>query len=200
MSLELMNTTASLATFLVIAATAIAALVQLRHLRSNNQIAAMNELMEVQHSAEFKAARHFCHTQLPDLLKDPAFRYQLVAFANKERVSSEVENQIANASMVADYYENLGLLVKRGFIDRETTLDSWAYMLQAEWQRLAPVILRFRRGAGNALWENFEYVVVLAKAFKAANPNGTYPARMERIQFSDEWAETDRQYAARTCS
>lgn len=196
MSLELVNTLASLATFLVIAATGIAALVQLRHMRSANQILAMNELIEVQHSPDYKAARHFCHTQLPDLLKDPAFRSQLVAYARKERVVPEVEDQITTIMMVADYYENMGLLVKRGFIDRETTLDVWSYMLKAEWERLEPVIIRFRLGAGNSLWENFEYLVVLAKAWSAAHPNGTYPARMQRLQLVDQWAEADREHAA----
>jgi 23S rRNA G2069 N7-methylase RlmK/C1962 C5-methylase RlmI len=47
MTLEFLNTFASFGTFAVIAATAIAALVQLRHARSSNQIAAMNELQEV---------------------------------------------------------------------------------------------------------------------------------------------------------
>jgi hypothetical protein len=40
MSLELLNTFATLGTFVVIAGTAIAAIVQLRHARSSNQIAA----------------------------------------------------------------------------------------------------------------------------------------------------------------
>ena len=41
MSLELLNALASLLTVCIIAATAIAAMVQLRHLRAGNQITAM---------------------------------------------------------------------------------------------------------------------------------------------------------------
>ena len=41
MSLQLVNTLATFGTFLVIAGTAIAALVQLRHARGSNQIAAL---------------------------------------------------------------------------------------------------------------------------------------------------------------
>ena len=48
MSLELANTLATLGTFVVIAATAIAAILQLRHARTSNQIAALNELRETQ--------------------------------------------------------------------------------------------------------------------------------------------------------
>jgi len=43
MSLELVNTLASIGTLLVIAATAIAALAQLRHSRGSNQIIALTE-------------------------------------------------------------------------------------------------------------------------------------------------------------
>lgn len=79
MSLELVNTLAGLATFLLIAATGIAALVQLRHMRSSNQITALNELIGVQHSAEYKAARHFVHAELSERMKDPQFRHDLYA-------------------------------------------------------------------------------------------------------------------------
>jgi len=197
MSLQLINTFASLATFFVIAATAIAAIVQLRHARSSNQITALNELLGAQQTPEYKEARHFVHTKLPELLKDAAFRYQLVAYMNKEQVGAEAETQIVRITVVADFYENMGLLVKRGFIERESTLDCWAYTLIAEWGRLEPAIVRCRRAAGDSLWENFEYLVVLAQAWHAAHPNGCYPAGMKRIvPADDEWTEADRQYAA----
>ena len=76
MSLELVNTLATLGTFLVIVATAIAAIVQLRHARSSNQIAALNELRELQETAEFRAAQTFISTKLSSMVQDPAFRYQ----------------------------------------------------------------------------------------------------------------------------
>jgi hypothetical protein len=53
MSLELLNTFATFGTFVVITATAVAALVQLRHARSSNQIAALNELRKAQETPEF---------------------------------------------------------------------------------------------------------------------------------------------------
>jgi len=77
MSLELVNTFATLGTFLVIGATAVAAIIQLRHARSSNQIATLNELRETSISEELRAALHFVHTELPVKLRDPAFRYSL---------------------------------------------------------------------------------------------------------------------------
>ena len=52
MRLELVNTLATFGTFLVIAATAIAAVVQLRHARGSNHIAALNELRETTESPD----------------------------------------------------------------------------------------------------------------------------------------------------
>ena len=59
MSLELASTLASIGTFIVITATAAAAIVQLRHLRSSNQIAALTECCEVIASQRFFAARRY---------------------------------------------------------------------------------------------------------------------------------------------
>jgi hypothetical protein len=59
MSLELVNTFATLGTFLVIAATAIAAIVPVRHMRGSNQIVALNELRETTETAGFRAAQLF---------------------------------------------------------------------------------------------------------------------------------------------
>jgi len=59
MSLEAWSTVASVGTLFVIAATAFAALVQLRHARSSNQIAAVTEMRETIESERFRAARRF---------------------------------------------------------------------------------------------------------------------------------------------
>ena len=84
MSTELVNTFATLGTFVVIAATAIAAIVQLRHMRGSNQIEALNELREARETPEFQAALQFIG-ELPAIMRDPVFRYQL---ANRSGATS----------------------------------------------------------------------------------------------------------------
>lgn len=76
MSLELWTTIASVGTFLVITATAVAAVIQLYHIRSSNQIAILTEFREAIEKPEFSAALDFVRG-LDDKLKDPAFRTQL---------------------------------------------------------------------------------------------------------------------------
>jgi hypothetical protein len=193
MTLELWNTFATFGTFIVIAATAIAALVQLRHARGSNQIAALYELQDLSRTPQFTQAEHLMRTELPSKLNDPEFRYQI---NNRDARTPENQAIISKVSDVGNFYENMGLLVKSGLIDRELALDIWAGQIPGEWRRLAPFTAIVRRDQGNAVYENFEYLLVLAQDWVAAHPNGAYPAAVRRVVLKDEWLEADRQYEA----
>lgn len=193
MSLELANTFATFGTFVVIAATAIAAIVQLRHARGSNHIAALNELRESQESPEFLAANHFVQSELATKLQDPAFRYQ---FAVPAARTPEMRSFIAKTGTVGNFFESMGVLVKTGLVDRELLFQIWADHIVEAWGTLTPVAAIARRRLGDGLWENFEYLTVLAQAWLAAHPGGTYPAGVPRIELKDEWLDADKQYAA----
>ena len=193
MSLELFNSLATFGTFLVIAATAIAALVQLRHARSANLIEGLSEVRRTFSSSDYQAALHFVVTGLPEKWKDPAFRYQ------RSTISARTpENQvlISKINEVANTFENVGLMVKRKLIDRIMALDLYAGNAIGAWQALTPITVAARRRSGNAVWENFEYFVVLAQDWLAAHPDGTYPPGVRRIELVDELREADAQYVA----
>jgi hypothetical protein len=110
-------------TFLVISATAIAAIVQLRRLRGSNQIAAINELRETHETPAFAAARYFILVELNTLMEDPAFRYK-----NADRASGtgEMQAAIQKAVAVGTFYEGMGVLVEAGLVDRELALKIWS--------------------------------------------------------------------------
>jgi hypothetical protein len=63
-----------------------------------------------------------------------------------------------------------------------------------------PVAAITRRRVGDAVWENFEYLTVLAQDWMAAHPKDAYPAGVRRIGLKDEWLEADKQYAASLAS
>ena len=193
MSLELWNTFATFGTFIVIAATAIAALVQLRHARSSNQIAGLTELQDSFQTPQFETAFQFVRGNLATKLQDPEFRYQL---ANRAARTSENQTLIGHVSTVGNFYESTGLFVKTGLLDRELALSLWSGTGSRDWEMLAPVAAVLRRSLGVALWENFEYFTVLAQDWIAARPKGTYPVGVRRIALKDEWLEADRQYEA----
>ena len=191
MSLELWNTLGTFGTFVVIAATAIAALVQLRHARGSNQIAALNELQDASQTRQYEEAQHSVSTELAGKLKDPEFRYQLV-----NRAARTVENRafMGKINLVGNFYEHLGLLVKTGLIDRELALDFWSGTTPLAWEALAPYLAIARRSAGDATWENFEFLAVLSQDWRAAHPTGAYPVSTRRIGLKEEWLEADKQY------
>jgi hypothetical protein len=193
MSLELADTLATLGTFVVIAATAIAAILQLRHARTSNQIAALNELRETTETRAFMEASHFVQGVLAAKLQDPAFRYQVKMRSVR---TDETRALIAKANLVGNFFESMGTLVKTGLVDKELALQIWDGVTVQAWEHLAPYVAIVRRSAGDVLWEKFEFLTVLAQDWIAAHPKGTYPVGMRRIDLKDEWLEADMEYAA----
>ena len=174
MSLELWNTIGTVGTFVVITATAIAAIMQLRHMRSSNQIAALNELRETMESEHYQAAIQFVATELPKLLADPRQSERLDQYP--------LEHDLQAISTVSNFFENVGTLVKHEIIDTDIALDMWGLVITVNWDRLAPFIARRRRHLGSrAPWENFEYLTVLARAHLELYPDGLYPKGVARI-------------------
>ena len=193
MSLEMINTFATLGTLLVIAATALAAIIQLRHARTSNHIAAINELRETQETPHFQAGQQLMLTELPIKMRDPLFRQQV---ADPRSRTDEMRSFITQVTSIGNYYEGMGLLVKTGLVDAHLVLEMWCSQAVQNWERLAPFIAIHRRAAGDGVWENFEYLTTLAQDWIAAHPNGTYPHGRRRIPVKDEWLEADQQYAA----
>ena len=193
MSLELVNTLATLGTFFVIAATAIAAVLQLRHARSSNQIAALNELQKTTETAAFLDASHFVQGALAAKLQEPEFRYQV---AMRSARTDESRPLIAKANLVGNFFESMGTLVRAGLVDKELVLQIWDGFIVQAWGHLAPYLAILRRSAGDALWERFEYLTVLTQDHIAAHPRGAYPPGARRIALDDEWLKSDEQYAA----
>jgi hypothetical protein len=143
MSLELVATLASIGTLLVIAATAVAAFVQLRHLSGSNSISALTESREVLESAEFAAAQRFVAYELPELLKDPAVRHELVT-------ASPLSERLRAITVVGNFFESLGTFVRHGVIDREIATSLWAGLVLRSWERLSPALAILRRVYGPA--------------------------------------------------
>jgi Domain of unknown function (DUF4760) len=193
MSLELINTLATFGTFLVIAGTAIAAIVQLRHARSSNQIEVLTELRESDENPEMQSAMRFVQHDLSTKLEDPAFRYQVL---NLGKMTAENQPAWTDIRRVGNFYENMGTFVSSGLADEALVLKLFTGRVLRNWEQLAPVLAIRRRISGDGLWENFEYLTVLAQDWMAAHPKGTYPAGARRVGLRDEWLEADKQYAA----
>ncbi len=171
MSAEWVTAIATLGTFVVIAASAIAALLQLRHMRGSNQIVALTECRETLESETFQEARHFVLIALPEILKDPNIRETLAA--------PVFPKELRPVAYVANFFESMGAFVRFNIIDRTIACDLWCSVVLSSWEALLPVT-RIRRRFDPGTWENFEYLAVLSKQFIERCPT-SYPRGMPRM-------------------
>lgn len=172
MSPEWVTAIGTVGTFLVIAASAVAALLQLRHMRSGNQIAAYNECRETMDSADFSATLEFIRTELPARLQDPA--------VCEDIVRTGFRNEYAGIRAVANLFESMGLFVKTGMMDKHLACQLWSAIVLRTWDSLLPLTKLVRSRVGPAIWINFEYMAVLSKAYMERFPQGEYPRGVAR--------------------
>lgn len=183
MSADWVTAIGTMGTFAVITASAIAALIQLRHMRGSNQIVALTECRETMESPEFRDAQNFVSFELPKRLKDPAERVKVCILPFVDEYQA--------IGTVANFFESMGGFVKSGIIDRRIACDYWAYVVLRNWNALLPVTTFVRESIKTkALWENFEYMAVLAKQFSVKYPNGSYPAGFPRMPEDRSLIET----------
>jgi hypothetical protein len=173
MPLEVWSTVASFGTFVVIAGTAIAALVQLRHARSSNQIAAITEMRETLESEKFTRAWRFVADQVPKLIADPAGRNKLGAVIFHPEIEAVRD--------VANFFEVMGTFVKLGIVDQALVCDLWDGVVFKSWKHLEPVVMIRRQVSSPGLWSNFEYLAVLCEKSLSRNQGDNYPRGMRRM-------------------
>jgi hypothetical protein len=181
---ELINSVAQLGTFLVVIATAVAGIVQLRHLRASNELEALLRLTEQLREPEMRTALGYVQHELEAKLKEPAYRAELahIGFIDSRR-HPEMD--------ACNWFNEVGALVKNRLIDERIFLDLFARLVTYYWAQLAPVVALMRRERGPSQYENFEYLASLARAWRAAHPSGRYPSRVERLPLEDLYAAID---------
>ncbi len=182
MSAEYLSAYAAIGTFIVIAITALAALIQLRHIRGANQLTGLLHLTEAWRGEDIQSANRFIHTELPARLKDPTYRAELMSADPDRRSHKEL--------LVADMLEQTGSYIKYGMIDGQQFLDITSGYVRHMWDCLKPVVA-MRRVATNsaAMYENFEYLAVLEQDFSAKHKGDNYPRGVRRLMDEKEWRD-----------
>jgi hypothetical protein len=174
MSAEWVTAIGTVGTFVVIAASAIAALIQLQHIRGSNQIAALAEFRETMEGEQFQNAQRFVSFELAERLKDPAEQIKATTLP--------FTGEYTAIATVANMFEGLGGFVRSGVIDANVACDVVALIVVRNWDALAPVITYVRRKLrSRALWENFEYLTLCSKRFMEKYPEGRYPQSEPRL-------------------
>ncbi len=177
MSLELISALASIGSFVVIGASAVAALIQLRHLQSSNQLQAMLAINDRWSGPEMRRIAQYVRYELPAKIASPEYASSLVKNVRDPQKHPEI--------LLCDLWEQIGIMLKYGFVKEAPFLDLAGAQVSGNWKVLAPAIgILRRRNPGVedlAAWENFEYLAVRAQAWERAHPRGNYPAGMERL-------------------
>jgi hypothetical protein len=183
MSLELLNTIATITMAVVIAATAIAAIVQLGHLRAGNQIAGQLALRQVLLDVAFWNAIGRVRFEIPALLKEPEFRRFVREFHLKSASDGDerYEGPYSAALVVGRNLENVGNMIRNGLTDRRIFLEQYANLVVMAWDALEPLLI-IRREAleSDTPWEDLEYLTVLARRW-TSEQGSCYPQDMPRI-------------------
>jgi hypothetical protein len=181
MTADYITALASVGTLLVITATALAAFVQLRHMRTNNVLMVLNDFREAYERPEMVAAR----AALPDVLarlKDPESRRQLV--------EGEANEWLRPVGPLMRLLETLGAYTNRNVVPRDLVCDMWSPVVFDTWTDAEPLIAVMRRSAGPSLFENFEMLAVLSKRW-LEEQHEVYPRNLPRMKLIDAWADED---------
>jgi hypothetical protein len=172
-SAETISAFAAVGTFFVISASAIAAVVQLRHLRMSNQISTMLEYERLLLDEGFLEKR----TELVERVGDWAGDREVL-----ERIATGAGREYRVVSSVANVFENMGSMVRYGMLDREVSLSLWAHLAFSTWETLAPLTAMIRERIRNdAIWENFEYFAALSKEYVERHRTAAYPKEVPRL-------------------
>jgi hypothetical protein len=184
MSLELWTTIGSVGALFVLGTAAIAALIQLRHMRTNNQLQAILSIGKDFHEERLQDAFAFVQTRLDAAMTDPAYRAEL---AHRGFVDARKHPEME----VCNWFDQAGMLVKGGFVDEDVFFEAYAKLVDYCWNALSPVVAVLRRQRGTTQYESFEYLAVRARLWRARYPNGTYPRGTPRAVLDDPWLAQD---------
>ena len=172
LSPELITAFASVGTLIVIAASAIAAVVQLRHLRQSNQLSGLLTVLDLFQQPHMHELFDYIRHELPGRMQDPTFRAGLE--------QSPVDRREHPELYMCDLYDQVGSYVRSGLIDADVLAQSHWFNVILNWTILEPVITICRR-TRPYVFENFEYLVAYAVRWRREHPHGNYPASWSHV-------------------
>lgn len=163
----------TLGTFVVIGASAIVALRQLRHMHSANQLQGILALEEHFRDRDLQAALTYVQDVLPSKLQDTQYRQEL------ER-RGFIDSRMHPELLICNWFNKMGLLVKHSIVSEEAFMDLFARLIVYYWDALAPAIALMRRSRGQGEYHDFEYLALRGRDWLARNRDGVFPKRVIR--------------------
>ena len=178
MNIETLNAVVSVATLVVVTTAAVAALVQLRHLRTSNQLAALLEIMNQWNLPTVQLALREL-MRMPEKLTSAEYMAML-------RKPGIIDRSSYPEFLALDLWEQIGTFSKSGLIEENILLDIIASQVTNAWEKAQPAVSVLRQRVGPSVFENVEYLAVRAKQWTKRHPNGAYPVRLPRFADLDD--------------
>lgn len=185
MSAEWLTAAASAVTMIVIAVTAYAALRQIRHMRSGNQVAALLPLIAEYQRPEMQQSLNYVLETLAKDLEDPAVRAGVV--------SVPARGPSREAMRVLNFYESVGALVCARVLDLELILRYFTLPSDL-WTLTVDYIALTRRSRGPEIFENLEAMVALELAYAKRHGTSRFPKHLARLDVPDRYLASDLAY------
>ncbi|MBV8066386.1 MAG: hypothetical protein JO113_00305 [Candidatus Eremiobacteraeota bacterium] len=185
MSADMIAALAQVGTFIVVLGSVVAALIQLRHIRAGNQLQALLSLERDFRATALQSALSYVQEQLPQRLEDPEYRRQLETIGF-------VDPAVHPEMVACNWLNEMGTLVKRGYVSEDTFMDLFARLIVHCWREVSPAIAILRRKRGEGQYHDFEYLAIRASAWLRRNAQGTFPRAIPRAPLPDQWREIDR--------
>ena len=179
---------AQVGTLIVILGSVAAALVQLRHIRAGNQLQALLALERDFRAPPLQAALSYIQEQLPQRLEDPQYRRELETIGF-------VDPALHPEMIACNWLNEMGTLVKRGYVSEDTFMDLFARLIVHCWRQVSPAIAIMRRKRGEGQYHDFEFLAIRASAWLRRNPAGTLRS-IARTPLPDRWHDVDRRETA----
>ncbi len=177
----LWNAIVSTATLVVVAAAAVAAVRQIRHLRAQNTLQGLLKVLDDWRDPTFREWVNYVRNQLPVRMAEPGFF---------EELDGRIDRSRHPELHVCDWYEQVGSFMKHGLLDEQTMMDVSSGSAPYIWREIEPVITYMRQKRGDSVYENFEYFAARGVMFSRAHPNGCYPAGTPRMRDLRDAPET----------
>lgn len=183
MTAEWLTAASALATLFVIGVTAYAALRQIRHMRSGNQVAALLPLTDKYQTPEMQQSQQYVMSGgLKRDLQDRDARRGAQAIPQF--------GVTRKAMAILNFYESVGALVTARVLDIDLVLRYFT-LPSDMWESSTEYIAVTRRKRGPDVFENLEALVALERRYTAKRGSSLYPKHLPRIAVADSFALED---------
>jgi hypothetical protein len=180
MTPEWLTAIGTIGTCFVIGATAVAALIQVNHMRAGNRLDAFLALDEHFRDPDLQAALVYVQSELRRNLDHSTYREEL---SHRGFIDPQSHPEL----LLCNWFNKMGILVRHEVVGEDVFMDMFARLISYYWELLSPAIVLMRRTRGSGEYHSFEYIACRAQDWLALKGCGQFPKGVARQKLHDPW-------------